>query len=55
VVEFHCGKPIGVGASKYLGVGRIFARISPNLPEEFLCNFFLQIFSHKDHEDIFLV
>jgi len=35
------------------GVWRIFAQISPSLPEKFLCDFFLQIFSHKDHEDLF--
>ena len=28
-------KCIGVGASKFLGVRKIFARISPNLPEKF--------------------
>jgi len=44
---------IGVGTSKFLGVRRIFARISPNLPEKFVCDFCLQIFSHKDHEDLF--
>ena len=31
---------IGVGAGKFLGVRRIFARISPNLPEKLLCDFF---------------
>jgi len=46
---------IGVGAGKSLGVRRIFARISPNLPEKFFVQFFLQIFSQKDHEDFFLV
>jgi len=38
---------IGVGAGKYLGVRRIFARISPNLPEKFLGKF-LRISSHED-------
>jgi len=46
---------ISVGASKCLGVQRILAQISPNLPEKLFCNFFLQCFSHKDHEDFFLV
>ena len=36
-----------------LAVRRIFARISPNLPVKLLCNFCLQIFSHKDHEYLF--
>ena len=45
---------ICVGVDKFLGVRKIFARISPNLSEKFLCDFFLQIFSHKDHEDHFL-
>jgi len=30
---------IGAGAGKFGGVRRIFARISPNLPKRFLCNF----------------
>jgi len=30
---------IGVGASKFLGVRRIFARIFPNLPQKFLSDF----------------
>ena len=46
---------IGVGAGKFLGVRRIFVRISPNLSKQFLCAFSPQIFSHKDHEDFFLV
>ena len=46
---------IGVGADRFLGVQRTFTRISPNLPKKFLCDFFLQVFSHKDHEDVFLV
>ena len=45
---------IGVGASKFSGVRRIFARISLNLPEKLFCDFYLQMFSHKDHEVIFL-
>jgi len=40
---------IGVGAGKFLGVQRIFARISPNLPQNFLCDFCLKSFPHKDH------
>jgi len=36
-----------------LAVQKMFARISPNLPVNFLCNFSLQILSHKDHEDLF--
>jgi len=35
---------IGVGAIKFLVVRKIFARISWNLPEKFLCNFCLQFF-----------
>ena len=46
---------IGVGAGKFSRVGWIFSRISPNLPEQFLCAFCPQIFSHKEHEDLFLV
>jgi len=46
---------VGVGAGKFLRVRRIFAQISPNLPERSLCNFRLQIFSHNDHEDLFLM
>jgi len=30
---------IGVEAGKFLGMQRIFARISPNFPEKFLCDF----------------
>jgi len=41
---------IGVGASKFWG---IFDRIFPNLLEKFLCDFCLQIFPQKDHEDLF--
>jgi len=32
---------------------RTFARISPNLHERFLCDFCLQSFFRKDHEDVF--
>jgi len=39
---------IGVGASKILGVQRIFARIAQTSPKS--CATCLQIFSHKDHE-----
>jgi len=35
------------------GGRRIFARISPNFHEKLLCNFYLQMLSHKDHEDLF--
>ena len=35
---------IGLGAGKFLGVGRIFARISPNLPKNF-CSTFAYTFS----------
>jgi len=38
---------IGVGARKYLGVRRIFARIFSNLPEKF-GPLFVRIFSHED-------
>jgi len=40
---------------KIFGVRRIFFRISPNLPEKFFVQFCQQIFSHKDHEGLFLV
>jgi len=30
-----------------------FCPNSPNLPGKFLCDFCLQIFSHRDHEDLF--
>jgi len=43
---------IGVGAGKFLGVGRNLAQISPNFPETFLCAFCPQIFSHKNHEHL---
>jgi len=48
---------IGVAAGKFSDVWRIFARISPNLPEKLLGNFFANIFSqqqYKDHEDLIL-
>jgi len=45
---------IGAGAGKLLGVRKIFARISPNLYEKFLCDFCLQTFSpHKDQKGLF--
>jgi len=40
---------VGAGARKFWRVRRIFAGISSNL----LCDFFLQIFSHKDYQDLF--
>jgi len=43
----------GVEGSKYFGVRYIFAQISPNLSKTLLCDFLLQNFSHKDHEDLF--
>jgi len=43
---------IGVGAGKFLGMQRIFTRISPILPETFAYK--SSIFSHKDYEDFFL-
>jgi len=42
---------IGVGAGKCLGMGRIFARIFPNLPETFLCNFAYKSSPTKIGED----
>ena len=49
-----CGKWHHRCRSKQIFVVRtIFARISPNLPEKLLCNFCLQIYSHKDHEGLF--
>jgi len=44
---------ISVGTGKLWWMRRIFAQISQNLPEKFVCHFCLQIFSHKDHEDLF--
>jgi len=52
-LKFKAGYAINVGASKFWEVQRIFARISPNLPENLFCNFCLQNFSHKDHENLF--
>jgi len=46
---------IGVGAMKFLRVRRILSWIFPNLPKNLLHDFCLQIFSHKNHEDLFLV
>jgi len=43
----------GVGAGKFLGMRKIFARIFPYVPEKFLRDFSLQILSHIDHEDLF--
>ena len=44
---------IGVWAGKVLGMRRIFAWISPNLPKTFLCDFWLHIFYYKYHKDLF--
>jgi len=46
---------MGVGVGKFLGVRKIFARISPNFPEKILWDFFLQISSYKDHKDLLAV
>jgi len=44
----HIGaQSIGVGASNILGVGRIFARISPNMPKPFLGHFLCEYFLMK--------
>ena len=43
---------IGVGAGKFLGVRKIFARIFPNLPERFWATLLTNFFP-KDHEDLF--
>jgi len=51
VVRFN----IGLGASTFLVVRIILAQISPNFPKKLLCDFCLQIFSYKSHEDLFLV
>jgi len=53
LAQTMCGV-IGVEQANF-GVRRIFARISLNFPEKFLCAFCQQIFSHKEHEDLFLV
>jgi len=39
---------MGVGAGKFLGVRRIFARISPNLRQKFWATFSGKIFSHSN-------
>jgi len=51
-VKFHSSAlvTISVGASKILGVQMIFVRISLNLLKKLLCDFCVQLFSHKDHE-----
>jgi len=36
-------------------VRRILPEFPRSCPKSFLYNFYLQIFSHKDHEDLFLV
>jgi len=43
---------IGVRAIANFLSAKDFALSTPNLPEKFLCNFCLQIFSHKDHQDL---
>ena len=43
-------RTIGVGAGKYLGVRRIFAQISPNLPKNFWATFSANI-SHEDQKN----
>jgi len=50
---------MGVGAGKFLGVQRIFARISPQLPEKllghFLCERFLKQTCWDDlHKKVFI-
>jgi len=51
----RCHFIYGVGAGKYLG----YEGFCPDFPKLarkfFLCNFCLKVFSHKDHEDLFLV
>jgi len=37
------------------GGAKVFVLISLNLPEKFLCAFYPQIFSHKEHEDLFVM
>jgi len=44
---------IGVGAGKFWGVQKIFARIFPNFPERFWATLPTNFFP-KDHEDLFL-
>ena len=43
----------GLGAGKFLVWQKIFVRIFPNFHERFLCNFYLQMLSLEDHEDLF--
>jgi len=52
---FRCFKllTIGVRANKFLGLGRIFARFPPNLPETFLYHFCLHIFSQRSWRPFF--
>jgi len=45
---------IGVGAGKFLGCER-FCPTSPNLLKKIFVQLLPKIFSHKDHEDLFLV
>ena len=40
---------IGLGAGTFLGLRRIFARISPNFPEKGFVQLFPTNFLHKDH------
>jgi len=50
-LRYQYCEAIDVGASTFFGFQWIFARNSPNLPEKLFCDFCLQIFSQKDHED----
>jgi len=45
---------IGVGASKFFGVQRIFAQITPNLPKKLLCNFADRIFGMASKNGLYL-
>jgi len=47
--------PIGVGTGKCLGCERFLPKFSQNGPEYFVQFSPIQIFSHKDHEDLFLL
>ena len=38
-----------------LGGAKDFCSNFPNFPEKLLCDFYLQIFSHKDQDDLFLM
>jgi len=51
IITSHTGIPhcIGVGAGKFLGVRRIFARISPNCPKDFWATFCVNIFSWRPY------